>query len=73
MSEYTDQTANNLADLALAEADASGEPKIVDQINELLGASSQSLAEAYSTAVRVRRAERRARELLAASAAKRGA
>lgn len=73
MSDYTDQTANNLADLALAEAAASGEPKIVDEINELLGASSQSLAEAYSTAVRVRRAETRARALLAASAAKRGA
>lgn len=73
MSDYTDKTANNLADLALAEAEASGEPKIVDEINELLGASSQSLAEAYSTAVRVRRAETRARALLAASAAKRGA
>jgi hypothetical protein len=57
----------------LAEAAASGEDKIVDQVNELLGASSQSLAEAYATAIRVRRAEKRARALLAASAAKRGA
>jgi hypothetical protein len=72
MSDYTLNTANNLADLALAEAAASGEDKIVDQVNELLGASSQSLAEAYATAIRVRRAEKRARALLAASAAKRG-
>jgi hypothetical protein len=73
MSDYTLNTANELADLALAEAMASGDDKIVDQIGEILGASSQSLQEAYLTAVRVRRAEARARELLAASAAKRGA
>ncbi|SEW07155.1 hypothetical protein SAMN04488515_0913 [Cognatiyoonia koreensis] len=70
---YTEETANELADLALAEAEASGSPKIVDQIGELLGASSQSLQEAYLTAVRVRRAEARARELLAEAAIKRGA
>lgn len=73
MSAYTDKTANELADMALAEAAASGEDKIVEQINELLSASSQSLAEAYSTAIRVRRAETRARALLASSAAARGA
>ncbi|MEJ6748030.1 MAG: hypothetical protein QNK98_15150 [Yoonia sp.] len=67
MSDYTDKTANELADMALAEAIASGEDKIVDQINELLGTSSQSLAEAYSTAIRVRRAKKRARAMLAAS------
>jgi hypothetical protein len=71
MSEYTENTANELADLALAEAEACGDGKIVDQIGLLLGASSQSLEEAYLTAVRVRRSERRARELLAESAAKR--
>ena len=73
MSAYTDKTANELADMALAEAIASGEDKIVEQINELLGASSQSLAETYSTAIRVRRAEKRARDVLAASAAAREA
>jgi len=73
MSDYTLNTANELADLALAEAMACGDDKIVDQIGEILGASSQSLQEAYLTAVRVRRAEAHARELLAASAAKRGA
>lgn len=71
MSDYTDKTANELADLALAEAKASGSDKIVDQIGEIVGASSASLEEAYLTAVRVRRAETRARALLAESAAKR--
>ena len=69
MSDYTDKTANELADMALAEAIASGEDKIVDQINKLLGASSQSLAEVYSTAICVRRAEKSARAMLAASVA----
>jgi len=73
MSQYTEDTANELADKALAEAEAVGDAKIVDQIGELLGASSQSLQEAYLTAVRVRRAEKRAREMLAESAAKRAA
>jgi len=73
MSQYTEDTANDLADKALAEAEAVGDGKIVDQIGELLGASSQSLQEAYLTAVRVRRAETRARAMLAESAEKRGA
>lgn len=71
MSQYTEDTANELADQALAEAEACGSDKIVDQIGLLLGASSQSLEEAYLTAIRVRRSEKRARELLAESAAKR--
>jgi hypothetical protein len=73
MSEYTDNTANELADKALAEAEACGDDKIVDRIGEILGASSQSLEEAYLTAIRVRRAEKRARKLLAESAARRAA
>ncbi len=71
MSDYTLNTANELADLALAESLASGDERLVDQIGEILGASSQTLQEAYLTAIRVRRAEKRARELLAASAARR--
>ncbi len=73
MSEYTDNTANELADQALAEAEASGDEKIVDRIGEILGASSQSLEEAYLTAIRVRRAEKRARAMLAESVARRTA
>ena len=71
MSEYTDNAANELANLTLAET--SDNTKIVEQIGEILGASSQTLEEAYLTAVRVRRAEKRARELLAKYAAARGA
>lgn len=71
MSDYTLNTANELADLALAKSLASGDERLVDQIGEILGASSQTLQEAYLTAIRVRRAEKRARELLAASAARR--
>ncbi|MEN9012327.1 MAG: hypothetical protein ABF241_09780 [Yoonia sp.] len=71
MSDYTLNTANELADLALSESLASGDERLVDQIGEILGASSQTLQEAYLTAIRVRRAEKRARELLAASAARR--
>ena len=69
MSDYTLNTANELADLALAEAMACGDDKIVDQIGEILGASSQSLQEAYLTAVRVRRAEARAMRWLAEAGA----
>lgn len=70
---YVDDVADELADLAMAEADASGSDKIIDQIGEILGASSQSLHEGYLTGVRVRRAERRARAVLADHAAKRNA
>ena len=73
MSDYTLNPANELADLAFAESLASADDLLVDQIGEILGASSQTLQEAYLTAIRVRRAETRARELLAASAARRGA
>ena len=50
---------------------AKGNEKIVDQIGEIVGASSQSLQEAYLTYIRVLRAESRAREVLAKSAAQR--
>ncbi len=68
---YVDDTALELAQLAFKEAKASDDGKIVDQIGELLGASSQSLQESYSTFVRVLRAEERARKLLSDAAAKR--
>ena len=57
MSDYTQETANELADLALAEQTASGDEKIVQAIAEVLGASSQTLQEAFLTSVRVRRAD----------------
>lgn len=71
MSDYTQKTADELADSALLEEKLSGDEKIVDRIGEVLGASSQTLEEAFLTAIRVRRAEKRARKMLADSAAKR--
>jgi len=70
---YVDDTALELAQMAMAEARASGDEQIVLAIDELVGASSQSLQESYSTYVRVLRAEARARKMLADAAAKRGA
>ena len=68
---YTDKVANELADLALADEAASGEEKFAEKIGEILGASSQTLQESFLTAVRVRRAEARARAFLADRAAAR--
>ncbi|MEL6682632.1 MAG: hypothetical protein AAFQ09_08295 [Pseudomonadota bacterium] len=67
--DYVERVAGELADLALADERRSDDNTIVDQIGEIVGASSQTLQEAFLTAVRVRRAERRARQLLADRAA----
>lgn len=66
---YVDKVANELADMALADQKASGDIGIVDMIGDVLGASSQTLQETYLTAIRVRRAEERARTILAERAA----
>jgi len=73
MSDYTQKTADELADAALLEEKLSGDEKIADRIGEVLGASSQTLEEAYLTSIRVRRAEKRARKMLGDAAAKREA
>lgn len=62
---YLERVAGEIADMTLADQAASGDITIVDQIATILGASSQTLEEAFLTAVRVRRAEMRARETLA--------
>jgi len=67
---YLERVAGELADLALADQAASGDEQIVENIGEILGSSSQTLQEAYLTAVRVRRAEARARKLLSERAVK---
>lgn len=67
---YVERVANELADLALADQKATGDIGIVDMIGDVLGASSQTLQETYLTAVRVRRAEERARAILAERAGK---
>ena len=67
---YLERVAGEIADLALEDAKVNGDENIVDTIGEILGSSSQTLQEAFLTAVRVRRAEARARKLLAERAGK---
>ena len=62
---FLDDMADEIAVAALADELRSGDDKIVAQIGEILGSSSQTLQEAYLTAIRVRRAEKRAKALLA--------
>ncbi len=57
--------ADELAQDVLAAIEKTGNDKMADQISEVIGASSQTMQEAFLTAVRVRRAEARARALLA--------
>jgi hypothetical protein len=64
----TEDMADEIAQLALADEKRSGDETIIAQVAEILGASSQTLQEAFLTSVRVRRAERHARELLATRA-----
>jgi hypothetical protein len=57
--------ANELALEVLQLVKDTGDEDIVDEVKKVIGASSTTLEEAYMTAVRVRRAESRALELLA--------
>lgn len=61
---YVQRVAGELADLAIADERASGDIGIIDEIAKIVGASSQTLEEAFMTAVRVRKAEERARAML---------
>ena len=62
--------ADEIAQLALADELRTGDESIIQKVAEILGSSSQTLQEAYLTSIRVRRAEKRAREMLAERAAK---
>ena len=57
--------ADELAQKALEIFEKTGDEDIFDQVTKIIGTSSQTLEEAFKTAVRVRRAERRALEMLA--------
>ena len=63
--QLVETLADALAIEALAAAEKTGDEKLTDKISEVIGASSPTLQEAFLTAVRIRRADRRARELLA--------
>ncbi|SHJ22215.1 hypothetical protein SAMN04488012_10635 [Palleronia salina] len=60
-----EELADKLAQEALHVAETTGDETAIDRVAEAIGASSTTMEEAYLTAVRVRRAEARARALLA--------
>ncbi|MGO4917011.1 hypothetical protein [Pseudogemmobacter sp. W21_MBD1_M6] len=68
--DYVIAMADELAVEAIEIAKRTGDDLLVDQIAEVVGASSSTLQEAFMTAVRVRRAEERARAILADRASK---
>lgn len=59
-----EDVADELALESLKIINATGDDAFVQRIADTIGGSSQTMEEAYLTAVRVRRAEQRARELL---------
>lgn len=63
--DITEQLADELAREALDIVEKSGDDRIISEISQLMGASSQSLQENFMTMVRVRRAETLTRKLLA--------
>ncbi|MEJ1998894.1 MAG: hypothetical protein P8X76_12295 [Maritimibacter sp.] len=64
-SDLQSRVADELAQEVLKLAAESGDEDIVDEVKKIIGTSSTTLEEAYMTAVRVRRAETRALELIA--------
>ncbi|WP_420002816.1 hypothetical protein [Arenibacterium sp. LLYu02] len=62
--------AEKLAEDTLKLQDALGEDRMFMEVAQVLGAASQSLEEAFLTEIRVRLAERKARDFLNARLAK---
>jgi len=60
----TEDLADDLAQQVIKYVDASGDDRIVTEIVQILGATSQTAEEAFLTSMRVRRANIKARELL---------
>jgi len=60
----TEDLADDLAQQVIRYVDASGDERIVTEIVQVLGATSQTAEEAFLTSMRVRRANIKARELL---------
>ncbi len=61
MEDVTD----DLAQLALKLEEQTGDEKVINKIADALGNSSPTMEETFLTAVRIRRAERRARAVIA--------
>ena len=60
----TEDLADELANEAIKYIDASGDEDIVDELVQVLGATSQTAEEAFLTSVRVRRANMKAKAML---------
>jgi len=63
--DLTTQISDELAREALDLVAKTGDDRIINQLSEIMGASSQSLQEGFMTMVRVRRAETLSRKILA--------
>ncbi|MBV7409807.1 hypothetical protein [Maritimibacter sp. DP1N21-5] len=63
--QLIDDVADRVAIEVLKLVDETGNVDLIDEVKKVIGTSSQTLEEAYMTAVRVRRAEMRALELIA--------
>ncbi|WP_170751284.1 hypothetical protein [Ruegeria lacuscaerulensis] len=64
MSDTVTTLAGRLAEDTLKVMDETGEDRFYVEVGELLGASSQSLEEAFLTEIRVRLSERQARQFV---------
>jgi hypothetical protein len=64
MSAIVDEIANKLAQAALKAADDHNNDHIVEEVAEILGATSSTTQESYRTFIRVHRASKRARDYL---------
>ncbi|MEM6659729.1 MAG: hypothetical protein AAF625_16710 [Pseudomonadota bacterium] len=64
MSDTLTVLAAKLAEDTMKVMDETGDDRFFVEVGEMLGASSQSLEEAFLTEIRVRMAERKAREFV---------
>ncbi len=64
MSNTINTLAAKLAEDTMKVMDETGDDRFFMEVGELLGASSQSLEEAFLTEIRVRISERKAREFV---------
>ena len=60
----TEQVADELARETIAKIEAGADETLVREVAEAIANASQTMEEAYLTAVRIRRAEARARKVL---------
>jgi hypothetical protein len=67
MSTILETIADDFARDVLQAAEEAGDEEIVDRVSKAIGQSSPTFQEAFNTAIRIRRAERRGREALAAA------